>query len=244
MWERFTYYGMRALLILFMAGAVAKGRAGASTMPPRVRSTGCTSAGTYLLGLAGGWMADRLLGAAARGDLAAGSSSWVGNVAAGRPAAPWCSSSACWVIAMGVGLLKPNVSALVGLALPGRRPAPRRRVSPIFYMGINLGAFLGSLAVPWVAKWLGWRAGFALPALGMAIGVAQFLWTRQNLNNAGLTPAPERRGSWLPVIAGARAGRGGGGAREHGNDPHQRGDARRTLPPGRTRCSAPPTSCT
>ena len=70
----------------------------------------------------------------------------------------------------------------------------------IFYMGINLGAFLGSLAVPWVADRLGWRWGFALPSLGMAIGVAQFMWTRHHLGGAGLALAPEKRGSWLPVI--------------------------------------------
>jgi POT family proton-dependent oligopeptide transporter len=197
MWERFTYYGMRALLILFMAGAVAKGGLGINDASASA-IYGLYLGSTYLLGLAGGWMADRLLGAQ-RAVISGGLFIMVGNalLAAGSTVVFFIG---LLVIAMGVGLLKPNVSALVASLYP--EGGPRRDAGfSIFYMGINLGAFLGSLAVPWVARWLGWRAGFALPALGMAIGVAQFLWTRQNLNNAGLTPAPERRGSWLPVIA-------------------------------------------
>ncbi len=101
------------------------------------------------------------------------------------------------VIAMGVGLLKPNVSALVASLYP--EGGSRRDAGfSIFYMGINLGAFIGSQLVPWFAHWFGWRWGFALPAVGMAIGIAQFRLTRGYLNNAGLPP--QRRGSWTPVL--------------------------------------------
>src|SRR2546429_359413 len=65
-----------------------------------------------------------------------------------------------------------------------------------FYMGINLGALLGSVLVPLLAAWLGWRWGFALPALGMGLGLAQFLWTRHYLGTAGLAAAEGERGSW------------------------------------------------
>ena len=196
MWERFTYYGMRALLILFMAGAVTKGGLGINDASASA-IYGLYLGSTYLLGLAGGWMADRLLGAQ-RAVISGGLFIMVGNalLALGSTAVFFVG---LLVIAMGVGLLKPNVSALVASLYP--EGGPRRDAGfSIFYMGINLGAFLGSLAVPWVAKWLGWHAGFALPAFGMAIGVAQFLWSRPNLHGAGLAPAPEKRGSWMPVI--------------------------------------------
>jgi POT family proton-dependent oligopeptide transporter len=196
MWERFTYYGMRALLILFMAGALSKGGLGIQDTSASA-IYGLYLGSTYLLGLAGGWIADRLLGAQ-RAVISGGLFIMVGNtlLALGSTAVFFIG---LLVIAMGVGLLKPNVSALVASLYP--EGGPRRDAGfSIFYMGINLGAFIGSLAVPWVKEWLGWHAGFALPALGMALGVAQFVWMSHHLNGAGLAPARERRGSWVPVM--------------------------------------------
>jgi proton-dependent oligopeptide transporter, POT family len=196
MWERFTYYGMRAVLILFMAAAVTKGGLGIKDASASA-IYGLYLGSTYLLGLAGGWLADRLLGAQ-RAVISGGLFIIVGNalLALGNTAVFFLG---LLVIAMGVGLLKPNVSALVASLYP--EGGSRRDAGfSIFYMGINLGAFLGSLLVPVFAERYGWRWGFALPSLGMAIGVLQFLWTRHNLGGAGLAPAPERRGSWTPVI--------------------------------------------
>ena len=181
MWERFTYYGMRSLLILFMAGAIAKGGLGiADTSASAIY--GLYLGSTYLLGLAGGWMADRLLGAQ-RAVIAGGCLITAGNVllAVGNTAVFFIG---LLVIAMGVGLLKPNVSALVATLYP-EGGARRDAGFSVFYMGINLGAFLGSIAVPVFAAWFGWRWGFALPAFGMALGVVQFLWTRGTLGQAG-----------------------------------------------------------
>jgi POT family proton-dependent oligopeptide transporter len=196
MWERFTYYGMRALLILFMAGALAKGGLG---IPDASASAiyGLYLGSTYLLGLAGGWLADRLLGAQ-RAVISGGVFIILGNalLALGNTAVFFLG---LLVIAMGVGLLKPNVSGLVASLYP-EGGARRDAGFSIFYMGINLGAFLGSLLVPLFADRFGWRWGFALPAFGMALGVAQFLRTRGALGQAGLVPAHERRGSWVPVI--------------------------------------------
>ncbi len=196
MWERFTYYGMRAVLILFMAGAIAKGGLG---LDDKTASSiyGLYLGSTYLLGLLGGWMADRLLGAQ-RAVVAGGVFIAAGNLllALGNTAIFFIGLI---VVAMGVGLLKPNVSALVASLYP--EGGSRRDAGfSFFYMGINLGAFLGSLLVPIAAAAFGWRYGFALPALGMALGVVQFLYTRRYLNNAGVDIAHER-GSWLPVIA-------------------------------------------
>lgn len=196
MWERFTYYGMRAVLILFMVGAVSKGGLG---LDDKTSSSiyGLYIGGTYLLGLFGGWMADRLLGAQ-RAVLWGGILIIVGNamLAVGNTPVFFLG---LLVDVIGVGLLKPNASAMVAALYP--EGGSRRDAGfSFFYMGINLGAFIGSLLVPLFAAWLGWRWGFALPALGMAIGVGQFLVTRHYLGSAGLTTADARRGSWTPVI--------------------------------------------
>jgi len=99
------------------------------------------------------------------------------------------------VITIGVGLLKPNASVMVAALYP--EGGSRRDAGfSIFYMGINLGALIGPLLVGWFADRLGWRWGFTLPALGMAIGLAQFLWTRHYLGAAGqaadIRPASSR----------------------------------------------------
>ena len=195
MGERFTFYGMRSVLILFMVASVAHGGLG---LDDRTASSiyGLYLGGTYLLGLFGGWIADRLLGAQ-RAVLSGGILITVGNalLALGNSAVFFIGLI---VIVMGVGLLKPNVSGLVASLYP--EGGSRRDAGfSIFYMGINSGALLGPILVPWVADRYGYHAGFVLPAIGMALGVAQFLWTRRFLHGAGLAPAHERS-SWTPVM--------------------------------------------
>ena len=196
MWERFTYYGIQAVLILYMVGAASKGGLG---LDDKTSSSifGLFLGSTYLLGLPGGWIADRLLGAQ-RAVISGGILIATGSalLAIGNQALFFLGLV---VNALGVGLLKPNVSAIVASLYP-EGGARRDAGFSIFYMGINLGAFLGSLIVPIVAAAFGWRSGFALPVLFMALGVAQFLWTRRYLGGAGLAPTHERRGSWTPVV--------------------------------------------
>jgi POT family proton-dependent oligopeptide transporter len=197
MWERFTYYGIQAILILFMVAAVSRGGLG---LDDRTSSSifGLFLGSTYLLGLLGGWIADRLLGAQ-RAVVAGGILIAIGSalLAIGNQGIFFLG---LLVNAMGVGLLKPNVSAIVASLYP-EGGARRDAGFSIFYMGINIGAVLGSFFVPICAAAFGWRLGFALPALFMTLGVAQFLWTRSYLGAAGLQPAHERRGSWTPVVA-------------------------------------------
>jgi POT family proton-dependent oligopeptide transporter len=196
MWERFTYYGIQAVLILFMVAAVSRGGLG---LDDRTSSSifGLFLGSTYLLGLFGGWIADRLLGAQ-RAVISGGILIAAGSVllAIGNQAIFFLG---LLVNAMGVGLLKPNVSAIVASLYP-EGGARRDAGFSIFYRGINLGAVLGSFFVPLCAAAFGWRSGFVLPALFMALGVAQFLWTRSYLGAAGLQPAEGRRGSWTPVV--------------------------------------------
>ena len=194
MWERFTYYGMRGVLILFMVAAVSKGGLG---LDDQTASSiyGMYIGGTYLFGLFGGWVADRLLGAQ-RAVISGAVLIIAGNLmlAVGSEQVFFLG---LLVITVGVGLLKPNASATVAALYPEGGSARDAGFS-IFYMGINLGALIGPLLVGLVADWLGWRWGFVLPAVGMAVGLAQFVWTRKYLGAAGL--AAHGQGSWKAVL--------------------------------------------
>jgi POT family proton-dependent oligopeptide transporter len=197
LWERFTYYGIQSLLILFMVAPAAGGGLG---LDDRSSSSiyGLYVGSTYLLGLLGGWIGDRLAGAQ-RAVIAGGILIAAGNtlLALGTTAVFFVG---LLVIALGVGLLKPNVSALVATLYP-EGGARRDAGFSIFYMGINTGGFLGPVLIPLVATAFGWRFGFALTALGMLLGVGVFLWMRRFLGGAGLAVAPEQRASWTPALA-------------------------------------------
>jgi POT family proton-dependent oligopeptide transporter len=201
MWERFTYYGMRGVLILFMVAAVGKGGLG---LDDQTASSiyGMYIGGTYLFGLLGGWIADRLLGAQ-RAVLAGGVLIIAGNLmlALGSTAVFFLG---LLVITIGVGLLKPNASATVAALYP-EGGARRDAGFSIFYMGINLGAMIGPLLVGLFADEFGWRWGFVLPAFGMAIGLVQFLWTRRYLGRAGLAADGPQPGAWRWLVALALA---------------------------------------
>ena len=196
MWERFTYYGMRAILILYMVDA-AKGGLG---IPDRTASAiyGLYLGIGYLLSLLGGYIADRLVGQQ-RAVVAGAVLIMVGN------ATLISGTTQIFFVGLllnvfGVGLLKPNISAIVAQLYP--EGGSRRDAGfSIFYMGINTGSFLGSLLVPLFADKFGWHFGFALPAVGMLFGLVQFLKTRHYLGEAGTTLAPDAtRGSWLPIL--------------------------------------------
>jgi POT family proton-dependent oligopeptide transporter len=195
MWERFAFYGMRAILILYMVDAVT-----GLGIDDRTASAiyglylGCG----YLLSLLGGYMADRLVGQQ-RAVLAGGVLITIGNSVL-ISNTPQIFFLGMLLNIFGVGLLKPNVSAIVAQLYP--EGGSRRDAGfSIFYMGINTGSFLGSLLVPLFAARYGWHWGFALPAIGMLFGLAQFLKSRHHLGTAGRELAPDaRRASWLPII--------------------------------------------
>ena len=203
MWERFSYYGMRALLVLFMVAAVQDGGMGL-TDRTATAIYGLYTAAVYLLSLPGGWMADRLLGAQ-RAIWYGGIVIMSGHFTLAIPGIPTFFLGLV-LIALGTGLLKPNISAVVGeLYAPGD---PRRDGGfTIYYMGINIGAFLGPLACGWLAT-ANWHYGFAAAGVGMLFGLIQFSLTRKHMGAAGLEPvraagddAVFRRRSWLGVSA-------------------------------------------
>jgi len=195
MWERFTYYGIQSILILFMVTASGRGGLGLGDRSANA-IVGLYFGGTYLLSLLGGWVADRLIGG--RLAIAAGGVLiTVGNVLLAAGGTRLFFLGLIFNV-LGVGFLKPNVSTTVGELYP--EGGSRRDAGfSIFYMGINVGSLLGPMFVPVVAQHYGWHAGFALPAVGMLFGVAQFLATRRYLGRAGAAPASPRSGSWLAL---------------------------------------------
>lgn len=196
MWERFSYYGMRAVLILYLVSAVHEGGFG---FDDRTASAiyGLYIAATYVFALLGGWVADRLLGAQ-RAILLGGVFITAGNaLLLVGPGGIFFLG--LLVVVLGVGLLKPNISVQVGTLYP-EGGARRDAGFSIFYLGISVGALLGSLLVPLAVSSFGWRYGFALPVVGMLFGLTQFLFTRR-----WLVPAPPREtraglAAWMLIL--------------------------------------------
>jgi POT family proton-dependent oligopeptide transporter len=189
MWERFSYYGMRALLVLFMVDQIGNGGL-AYDDQTATAIYGLYTAAVYLVCLPGGWIADRLWGAQR--------AVWVGGfiIMSGHfvLAIPGTASffAGLLLVVLGTGLLKPNISAIVGeLYAPGD---PRRDGGfTIFYMGINLGAMLGPLLCAWLAR-ENWHYGFAAAGVGMLAGLIQFSLMRTKLGEAGVAPASQPTG--------------------------------------------------
>ncbi len=208
MWERFTFYGMRALLVLFLVASVSAGGFG---IDDRTATAiyGLYNAGVYLAALPGGWIADRLIGAQ-RAVLGGGLAIALGNTLLATSSTPRGFYFGLVVIVLGVGLLKPNISAIVA----GLYPEGGARLDSgftIFYMGINVGATLGPFVTGAAQQWFGLRGGFGAAALFMALGVLQFYLTRRLLQGAGAQAAPdasagrERRRNWLGLGIGTAA---------------------------------------
>ena len=192
LWERFSYYGMRALLTLFMVAPIAGGGLGLATADA-ARIYGNYTMAVYMLAIPGGFIADRLLGAK-RAVLAGGWTIALGHYAL---AIPMIESFylGLILIAVGTGLFKPNISALVGaLYAPGD---PRRDAGfSIFYMGINIGGLLAPIVTGFLAQsvWFkafladngfdpakSWHWGFAAAGVGMTLAMLTFARTQRGL---------------------------------------------------------------
>jgi proton-dependent oligopeptide transporter, POT family len=201
MWERFSYYGMRALLVLFMVEQIEAGGLGYSDQTATA-IYGLYTAFAYLVCLPGGWIADRLWGAQ-RAILVGGIIIMCGHFVLAVPGVPTFFLG-LMLVCTGTGLLKPNVSAVVG-DLYALEDVRRDSGFTIFYMGINIGAALGPLVCGGLAT-QNWHYGFAAAGVGMLFGLVQFRLTRARLGNAGLAPATEpsqrlRRTAWSAVGA-------------------------------------------
>lgn len=208
LWERFSYYGMRAFLIFYLAAKFEDGGQGmfdkVHVDQPSAAAgalVGMFGASVYLLGLPGGWIADRFLGQR-KAVIVGGIGIALGNAILAIPNIGNLFYIGLIVIAIGTGFLKPNVSSLVG-QLYKEGDARRDGGYTIYYMGINIGAFFAPLAAGFLAKsetfrkWLVshdidpaycWNFAFGLTAVGMVLGLIQFISTSKWLNGAGEHP--------------------------------------------------------
>ncbi|HEY7059684.1 MAG TPA: peptide MFS transporter, partial [Vicinamibacterales bacterium] len=177
MWERFSYYGMRAFLILYMTAPAAAG--GLGFADARAASIYGTYTGSvWGAAILGGLVADRVLGQY-RSVLLGGIVIAAGHLTLAFKALPFFYTGLALIV-VGTGLLKPNVSTLVGsLYAPG--DSRRDAGFSIFYMGINLGAFIGPLVAGWLAQRVDWHLGFACAGVGMALGVIQYILGKRRL---------------------------------------------------------------
>ncbi|MBI3171553.1 MAG: MFS transporter, partial [Hydrocarboniphaga effusa] len=184
--ERFTYYGMRALLVLFLVAASTGGNPGFGFSRETAGAIyGLYTGAVFLGSLPGGWIADRLIGQR-NAVFWGGAIIMLGNFILAIPATPAVFYLGLSTIVVGVGLLKPNISAIVG-ALYQCQPGARRDAGfSIFYMGINLGALLAPFVAGTIGETWNWRGGFFCAGLFMAIGLAQFKLTEKYRGEAGL----------------------------------------------------------
>jgi POT family proton-dependent oligopeptide transporter len=184
MWERFSYYGMRAILILFMTDQIATGGLGFNDS--KAGSVyGLYTAMVYLMCLGGGWVADRITGQR-RAVLAGGILIVAGEFCLMAPGSAFFYGGLVLLI-LGTGLLKGNVSTIVGQLY--RQSDPRRDSGfSIFYMGINLGALISPIICGYIGEKVSWRLGFGAAGIGMLLGLVQYVWTGKYLGEAGLRP--------------------------------------------------------
>src|SRR6266550_8754674 len=188
MWERFSYYGMRAFLILYMTAPAAAGGLGMADADA-ASIYGTYTGSVWGAAILGGIVADRFLGQY-RSVLIGGIIIALGHFTLAFKALPFFYSG-LGLIVVGTGLLKPNVSTLVG-SLYERGDARRDAGFSIFYMGINLGAFIGPLIAGYLAQRVDWHLGFASAGVGMTFGVTQYILGKKRLQPAldRLTTAP------------------------------------------------------
>ncbi|MVM34693.1 MFS transporter [Spirosoma sp. HMF4905] len=170
MWERFSYYGMRAILLLFLIDNVRGGLGLNETEGAAIY--GIYTASVYLLSLPGGFIADTILGQR-KSIWYGGLIIMLGHIILAIPSGPGLFYTGLCTVAMGTGLLKPNISSVVGELYP-EGGARKDAAFSIFYMGINLGSLLGIFTVGYLGQRVGWHYGFGAAAVAMALGLVTF----------------------------------------------------------------------
>ncbi|GAA5117008.1 peptide MFS transporter [Pseudonocardia adelaidensis] len=186
MWERFSYYGMRAILLFYMYDQVSEGGLG-MPQPLAAALVSVYGASIYLSAIAGGWVADRLIGPR-HTVLYGGALIMCGHVSLALPLGRPALYASMAFLVVGTGLLKPNISQSVGALYPAD---DRRRDAgySIFYMGISVGAVLSPFVVGTLGQRIGYHVGFGVAAVGMLIGLLQYVRGWKYLGDVGLRPA-------------------------------------------------------
>jgi len=183
MWERFSYYGMRAILVLYLVGEATAENAGLGWSNGDALSLyGTYTMLVYVASIPGGIIADKLLGQ--RKSVLLGGILLVAGHSILAIEEMWAFYSGLGLIIAGVGMLKPNISTMVG-GLYKQGDIRRDKGFTIFYIGINVGAFLSSIIVGYVGEVYGWHYGFGLAGIGMALGLIQYMAGQKHLKHVG-----------------------------------------------------------
>jgi POT family proton-dependent oligopeptide transporter len=206
MWERFSYYGMRAFLILYMVAPASAGGLGFSDVDA-ASIYGTYTGSAWGAAIVGGIVADRFLGQY-RSVLIGGIIIAIGHFTLAFQALPFFYTGLALIV-VGTGLLKPNVSTLVG-SLYEQGDARRDAGFSIFYMGINLGAVIGPLIAGYLAQRVDWHLGFASAGVGMALGLTQYIVGKRRLQPALDRLTAQTRSASTPVTTAQTTGAGGG----------------------------------
>src|SRR5690606_1853880 len=204
-WERFSYYGMRAILLFYMYYEVTKGGLGISESTA-LSIMSIYGALVYMSGVIGGWLADRLFGTS-RAVFYGGILIMFGHIVLAMPGGATALFISMGLIVLGTGLLKPNVSSVVG-DLYASDDIRRDSGFSIFYMGINMGGFIAPLIVGEIGLKYNFHLGFSIAAIGMFFGLVMFMLTKKkNLGLAGTQIAnplkPEERKRFLLITLAA-----------------------------------------
>ena len=183
MWERFSYYGMRAILVLYLVTQTTGENPGLGwTSAEALALYGWYTMLVYVASIPGGWIADRLIGQK-KSVLIGGLTLCLGHSILAVEQM-WAFYSGLGLIIAGVGLLKPNISTMVG-GLYEKGDIRRDKGFTIFYIGINIGAFLSSLIVGYVGEVHGWHYGFGLAGIGMLLGQLVYMAGQKHLIHVG-----------------------------------------------------------
>jgi len=187
MWERMSFYGMRGILVLFMTASLIDGGLAIDAVSASA-IYGIYSSSVYLVALLGGWIADRHIGQQ-NAILYGGLVIMIGHFLLAFTNIETFYLGLIFVV-LGTGLLKPNISAIVG-GLYEKEQEKKEAGFTIFYMSINIGSVLGFFICGYLGESIGWHYGFGAAGIGMAFGLIQFIFTRKNLGEIGIKPSIE-----------------------------------------------------
>ena len=184
MWERMSFYGMRAMLVLFMTAALQEGGL-ALTVASAGAIYGLYTGAVYFFGLPGGWIADRLIGGQ-KAVFYGGVIIMIGHIILAIPSTATFFIGLIFVV-LGTGLLKPNIGAMVG-ELYSAKDKRRDSAYTIYYMGINIGSVIGYFVCGWLQVNMGYHWAFGAAAVGMGLGLVQYRLTAGNIE--GVSDGP------------------------------------------------------
>ena len=191
MWERFSYYGMRAILVLYLVAEVGIENAGLGwSNEDALALYGWYTMFVYVASIPGGIIADKIIGQ--KKAVFWGGMLLVAGHSVLAIEALWAFYTGLSLIVMGVGMLKPNISTMVGGLYPKEEQNKRDMGFYIFYMGINLGAAASALLVGYIGETIGWHYGFGLAGIGMALGQLTYWYGQKYLTHVGNLVIDER----------------------------------------------------